>query len=281
MKPKTILDLQKLKEQTEKIVMLTAYDASFARVASLAGVDILLVGDSLGQVIQGLETTIAVEVEAMAYHTKCVARGNKGSFLLVDLPFMSYSTPEIAFESARVLMQAGAQMLKLEGGAWLAPIVSLLTERGVPICAHLGLQPQSVHILGNYRVQGKDEHAAKRIMEEAALLESVGAQLLVLECIPAPLAKKITASLSIPVIGIGAGLDCDGQVLVLQDMLGLNEKPAKFVRNFMKGSGSIDQAIVAYVKAVKDLEFPSSAETYGEIKQNESANNYSRTKELA
>ncbi|MCL4115628.1 UNVERIFIED_CONTAM: hypothetical protein GTU68_056379 [Idotea baltica] len=243
--------------------MLTCYDAIFAHTASKAGVEILLVGDSLGMVLQGNDSTVPVSIEDMAYHTQCVSRGNKGALVLGDLPFMSYATASQALESAAMLMQAGAHMIKMEGGQWLAESVSLLAERGIPSCVHLGLTPQSVNVLGGYKVQGRQEAQAQKILNDALALESAGAALIVLECIPSDLAARITQALSIPVIGIGAGPETDGQVLVLHDMLGLGftEKPLKFVYNFMQDASSISTAIEAYVSAVKSSRFP--AEEHG------------------
>lgn len=255
----TISSLQKMKQQGEKITMLTVYDAVFSHLISDLGVDVLLVGDSLGTTVQGHDSTVPVQLKHLVYHTECVRRGMNKAFLLSDLPFMSYATVEQALKSASKVMQAGANMVKLEGGMWLVPIVQALTDRGIPVCGHLGLTPQSVNKIGGYRVQGRSSKEAQQLIEEAVALEQAGAQLLVLECVPRTLAKEITYCLSIPVIGIGAGPDCDGQVLVLHDMLGITPGVAfKFTKNFMAESpSSIAGAIKAYKNAVKNGDFPA------------------------
>ena len=248
----------------EKITMLTAYDATFAAMADAAGVDCLLVGDSVGMVCQGLPSTVAVTLDTMRYHTESVARGlarsHGAAWLIADLPFGSYQeSREQALRSATVLMQAGAQMVKLEGGGWTTDTVRFLVERGIPVCAHLGLTPQTVHALGGYRVQGRDEETAERLRREARALQDAGAAMLVLEMVPAALAAEVTAQLqSCATIGIGAGRATAGQVLVLHDMLGINlGKMPKFVRNFLDGEArTIAQALTAYVRAVKDGSFP-------------------------
>jgi 3-methyl-2-oxobutanoate hydroxymethyltransferase len=256
-KPVTLPRLREMHAQGEKIAMMTCYDATFARVLDDAGVDCLLVGDSLGMVLQGQAGTIPVTLEEMAYHTRCVARGNCAGRLIGDLPFGSYqASHEQALRSASVLMQAGAQMVKLEGGGWTTETVRFLTERGIPVCGHLGLTPQSVQALGGWRVQGRDEQAAAVLKADARALADAGAAMLVLELVPAPLAAAITKELPIPVIGIGAGPACSGQVLVLHDALGLHEKPARFVRDFMQGSENIAHAVRRFVEAVKDGSFP-------------------------
>jgi len=265
-KPITINVLQSMKQQHEKIAMLTSYDASFAALSNQCGVEIVLVGDTLGHVIQGHNSTIPVSIDAMIYHTECVTKGvssgnkteSKEAFIIGDMPFMSYATPEQALENAAHLMQAGAKMVKVEGGTWLLETVSLLTERGIPVCAHLGLTPQSVHKLGGYKLQGNTPHTAEVILEDAIQLEKAGAQLLVLECTPATLAEEITGNVTIPTIGIGAGPYCDGQVMVIYDILGISTgKIPSFVKNFMDGKNSIQEAIIAYVDAVKAGEFPT------------------------
>lgn len=254
----TVPDLTALKARHEKITMLTCYDASFAALMDRCGVETLLVGDSLGMVSQGQNSTLPVTIADIAYHTACVARGNKSALLLADMPFGSYATPEAAFDNAVKLMQAGAQMVKIEGGSWLADTVHFLTERAVPVCAHLGLTPQSVHQLGGYKVQGKTLEGAEKLKADALTLQQAGASLLVLEAIPAALGREVTELLAIPTIGIGAGPECSGQVLVMHDMLGVfpGRKP-RFVKNFMDGQTSIDAAVSAYVTAVKDGSFPS------------------------
>jgi len=255
----TVPSLAVLKNQGEKIAMLTCYDASFASLMDRCGVDILLVGDSLGMVCQGQQSTLPVTTAEVAYHTASVARGNQRCLLVADMPFGSYATPESAMQNAVQLIQAGAQMVKLEGGAWLAPTIHFLTERAIPVCAHLGLTPQSVHQMGGYKVQGKTGAAADQLKEDALAVQNAGASILVLEAIPRDLAQQVTALLAIPTIGIGAGPDCSGQVLVMHDLLGVFPgKKARFVKNFMDGQTSIDAAVLAYVAAVKDLSFPAA-----------------------
>ena len=255
----TVATLKKMKADGEKIASLTAYDASFAAVLDAAGVDVILVGDSLGMVIHGRETTVPVTVEDMIYHSRCVARGCQRALLMVDMPFMSYSTPGQALETARRLMQeGGAQMVKLEGGAREVETVARLAEQGVPVCAHIGLQPQLIHKLGGYRVQGREPQQATQMLEEAVALQDAGADVLLLECVPEILAAEITANLSIPTIGIGASPKCDGQVLVLHDILGITPGHVpRFTRNFLQGSQSIQDAVGNYVFAVKRGHFPA------------------------
>ncbi len=254
----TLHTLSSMKKTGEKFAVLTAYDACFSHVVSTAGTEVILVGDSLGMVLQGNDSTLPVTVEEMAYHTQAVARGNQGSLIMADLPFMSYSTPEQAMDSSAALMQAGANMVKLEGGAWLADTVSMLAERGVPVCVHLGLTPQTVNKLGGYRVQGRDSETAQQMINDAVLLQDAGASVILLECVPTILAKEITLAVDIPVIGIGAGADTDAQVLVLHDMLGITPgRSPKFVKNFMPGNDSIEAAVSQYVKEVKEGSFPA------------------------
>lgn len=256
----TLTTLQSLKQNGEKIAMLTAYDATFAQACSQAGAEVLLVGDSLGMVLQGHDSTLPVTIDEMAYHTASVKRGNNGALIISDLPFMAYSTSEQTLLNSARLMQAGAHMVKLEGAGWLAEPIRLLAERGVPVCAHLGLTPQAVNILGGYKVQGRQETQARQMRADAMALEQAGAAMLLLECVPSELASEIAQAVKIPVIGIGAGPGTDGQVLVLHDMLGLSlsGRVAKFVRNFMEGQSSIQGALNAYVKAVKDGSFPAA-----------------------
>lgn len=256
----TLHRLREMHAAGEKIAMLTCYDSAFARVLDDAGVDSLLVGDSLGTVLQGRPTTLAVSIDEMAYHTGCVVRGNRSAWVIADMPFGSYQqSVEAAMRNATLLMQQGAHMVKLEGGGWTAPIVRFLVDRGVPVCAHLGFTPQSVHALGGYRVQGRDEAAAATLRRHAAELAASGAELLVLEMVPAALARDLTKSLPIPVIGIGAGVGCSGQVLVLHDILGLTGGELKFVRNFLDGADGIESAVRNYVADVKGGRFPDDA----------------------
>jgi len=260
----TLTQLQKFKASGEKITCLTAYDASFAYLIEQAGVDIVLIGDSLGMVIQGHSSTLPVTMDDMVYHCQHVHRGTESSFLIGDMPFMSYATPDLALQSAARLMREGqVQMVKLEGGAWLVETVNLLTERGIPVCAHLGLTPQSVHKLGGYKVQGRNTTTAEQLKKDALALQSAGASLLILECVPRELAAAVTASLEIPVIGIGAGNQCNGQVLVLYDILGITRgKSPSFSRNFLQNSPSIKAAIESFVQAVKSGEFPNESESF-------------------
>ena len=256
-KPITITKLLSMHTEGEKIAMLTAYDSTMSALLNRCGVETILIGDSLGNVVQGHSSTTPVTVEQVAYHTECVARANSHAFIIADLPFASYGDPVQALDSAAQLMRAGADMVKLEGGDWQIEIIQYLVERSVPVCAHLGLLPQSVHVLGGYKVQGKSKDAATLMREQALACQEAGAQMLVLEAIPSSLGKQITESLAIPTIGIGAGPDCSGQVLVLQDMLGISPgKPPKFVKNFVDGHASIEAAIKAYVREVKTGEFP-------------------------
>ena len=255
---RTVPGLAAMARTGEKIAMLTCYDASFAALLDRAGVDAMLVGDSLGMVIGGHASTLPVTLEEMVYHTRCVAMGAKAALVIADLSFGSYqASPQQAYGNAARLMAAGAQMVKLEGGAWLAPTIEFLVARGIPVCGHLGLQPQSVHRLGGYKVQGKTEESARELRDDARRLAAAGVALVVLEMMPAALATELTAELSVPTIGIGAGPGCSGQVLVLYDMLGIYPgKPMRFVRNFMTGSDDIEAAVTAFVQAVKSASFP-------------------------
>jgi 3-methyl-2-oxobutanoate hydroxymethyltransferase len=258
----TISTLDRMKAEGEKFVCITAYDATFARLVSEAGAETILVGDSLGMVLQGHDSTIPVTVDDMAYHTECVTRARPDSLVIADMPFMSYTTPEQTMVNATALMQAGAQMVKMEGGTWLSDSISMLVERGIPVCAHLGLTPQSVNAFGGYRVQGRTPKEAKSILADAVEIQDAGASLLVLECVPAHLAADISAKLDIPVIGIGAGAGTDAQVLVLHDMLGLSSHTPRFVENFMAGQASIQDALRAFVEAVKSGAYPREEHTY-------------------
>lgn len=254
----TISRLQSMREMNEKITVLTCYDACFAAVMDDCGIDVLLIGDSLGNVIQGHQTTLPVMLDDMLYHLRCVQRGAQRAFLLADMPFASYLTPEQACSQAAELMRAGAHMVKLEGGVWLIETVRFMVERGIPVCAHIGLQPQSVHALGGFKVQGKNQTDAARIKADALALQAAGVKLLVLEAIPATLAADITAALHIPTIGIGAGIDCSGQVLVMHDLLGLSKSVPKFAKDFMQGQSSIAAAINTYITEVKAGLFPGA-----------------------
>jgi 3-methyl-2-oxobutanoate hydroxymethyltransferase len=259
-KPLTLHRLREMHRAGEKIAMLACYDALFARVLDEAGVDALLVGDSLGMVLQGHPTTLPVSIDEIAYHTRCVARGNRSAWLVADMPFGSYQVSvDVAVANAVMLMRAGAQMVKLEGGGWPVPAIRALTERGIPVCGHLGFTPQSVHRLGGYRVQGRIGEAAATLRQQAKEIIAAGASMLVLEMVPSALAREMTAELPIPVIGIGAGPGCSGQVLVLHDLLGLTDKPPRFVRNFMEGTDSITKAFDVYVRDVKAGKFPDDA----------------------
>lgn len=260
----TIKTLRQFKQHGERFACLTAYDYCSAHVANQAGVEVLLVGDSLGMVIQGHDNSLPVTLEDIAYHIGCVRRGNSGAMIMADLPFMSYYSAAASLENAAVLMREGAQMVKLEGGAWLAETTRLLVERGIPVCAHMGLTPQSINHLGGYSVQGRDPKQAQAIIDEALLLQQAGACVLLIECVPLQLGKALTAALAIPVIGIGAGADTDGQILVWHDLLGIYPgKTAKFVKNYLAGNrDGIQGAVAQYVKEVKSGKFPAKQHCY-------------------
>lgn len=253
----TIQTLQKLKLERQKFAVVAAYDASFSTLLAEAGVDVILVGDSLGMTVQGHNTTVPVTIDDVCYHTHAVKRGNDTSLIIGDLPFMIYSSPQDALLNSTKLMQAGAHMVKLEGGRWLAEAIKALSDCGIPVCAHLGLTPQSVNKLGGYKVQGRDADSAQAMIEDAMALEAAGADLMVLECVPSVLAKRISEQLSIPVIGIGAGSDTDAQVLVIYDMLGISTKSPKFSKNYLQYNPSIPAALADYVDEVKRGAFPS------------------------
>jgi 3-methyl-2-oxobutanoate hydroxymethyltransferase len=260
----TISTLDRMKAAGEKIAVITSYDASFTRLIESAGMDVILVGDSLGMVIQGHESTLPVTVADMVYHTANVMRVSEHCMVIADMPFMSHGTPSQALDTAgRLMKEGGAHMVKIEGGSPQLETVRHLTDRAVPVCGHLGLTPQSIHQLGAYRVQGRGEQAAERILKDAVALQDAGAQMLVLECVPALLAEEITRALDVPVIGIGAGVETDGQVLVLFDMLGITpHRPPSFVRDFLAEVGSVPEALSAYVDAVKSRAFPAPQHTF-------------------
>lgn len=259
----SISTLHDFKSRREPFAVCTAYDATFAYEASAAGIEVLLVGDSLGMVLQGHDSTLPVTIDEMAYHTRCVARGNQGALIMADMPFMTYGTLTNCLDNAMKLMQAGAHMVKLEGGAWLEESINSLAQQGVPVCAHLGLTPQSVNKLGGYKVQGKTEQQADQVLQDALRLEQAGADIILVECIPTRLGKRLAEKLSVPVIGIGAGPHTDAQVLVMHDLLGLGKgKRPKFVKNFMQGSESIQAALQAYYNAVKSRQFPGEEHSF-------------------
>ncbi|WP_260259894.1 3-methyl-2-oxobutanoate hydroxymethyltransferase [Vibrio intestinalis] len=262
MKKISINDLMKWKQEGRKFATSTAYDASFAQLFEDQGMPVLLVGDSLGMVLQGETSTLPVTVDDIAYHTRCVRAGSPNCLLMADMPFMSYATPEQACESAGKLMQAGANMVKIEGGDWLVDTVKMLTERAVPVCAHLGLTPQSVNIFGGFKVQGRDQEKADRMVRDALALQEAGAQIVLLECVPAELAARITEVLDVPVIGIGTGNVTDGQILVMHDMFGIsaNYMP-KFSKNFLAETGDMRKAVAKYIQDVESGAFPDEAHT--------------------
>lgn len=261
---KSLTDLNNMKREGDKIACLTAYDATFAALLESAGVDVILVGDSLGMVIQGHDSTLPVTMDHVIYHLQCVMRASESALVIGDMPFMSYATVDQAItNAARLMQEGGAQMVKLEGGTTQGEIVYALASRGIPVCAHLGLQPQAVHKIGGYRVQGRGEEAAAMMMQQSNSLANAGADLLLLECVPASLARTISESVDIPVIGIGAGADCDGQILVLQDAIGLTSGHVpKFVRDFSMQDNHPAAAVRAYVEAVKDGSFPEDAHCF-------------------
>ena len=261
----TVPKLRQMKADGERIVSLTAYDASFARLMDACGVDVVLVGDSLGMVVQGHKSTLPVTVADIVYHSACVSRGLRSALLVADMPFQSCATPLRALESAvPMLAEGGARMVQIEGAGPMLETSEFLTARDIPVCAHLGLTPQSVLKLGGYKVQGREQAAAARLLSDAAAVAEAGAELLVLECVPSALAAEVTASLQIPTIGIGAGPGCDGQILVMHDMLGINSghRRPRFVRNFLEGNDSIAAAVQAYAKAVRDGSFPGPEHGY-------------------
>lgn len=261
-KPVTILQLQQLKQRGEKFATLALYDAHMAAMAVRAGVEVVLVGDSLGMTVLGFDSTLPVTMEHMIYHVEAVKRGNQSSLIIGDMPFMTYATEEQALQNAARLMQAGAQMVKLEGGKWLCPTLTRLAQCGIPVCGHIGLTPQSVYKLGGFKVQGRSQQQAQILLEDAQALAAAGADLLVLECVPSGLAQQITQTLSIPVIGIGAGIHTDAQVLVVNDILGLTEQPPKFSKNFLAEAGTIFGAMQQYVQDVKQGVFPSESHSF-------------------
>lgn len=255
-KPISVRTLKRMKAEKEPFVCVALYDAPMSAMAQKTGIELLLVGDSLGMTVLGYDSTVPVTMEQMIYHVEAVRRGNNKSLIMGDMPFMSYATVDLAIANATRIMQAGAHMVKMEGGAWLADTVKLLSDRGIPVCAHLGLTPQSVNKFGGYRVQGRSDDEAQQILEDAKALDAAGADLLVLECVPSALAKEITAAVSMPTIGIGAGRDTDAQVLVINDILGLTEKPPKFSKNFLTETASIPGALQKYAEDTRSGRFP-------------------------
>jgi len=259
----TVKTIREMKSKGEKIVSLTAYDSSFARIVDEQGVDVILVGDSLGMVMQGHDSTVPVSVDDIIYHSKAVEPQTKRALVMADLPFMSYTNPDQAIGNAARLMQEGlAHIVKLEGGEAQLDTVRHMTRHGVPVCAHIGLTPQTVHKLGGYRVQGREGDVAKQMLSDALALQDAGADAVVLECVPVDLAQQLTEELEIPTIGIGAGRTCDGQVLVLQDMIGISSLAPKFSLNFLKEGRNIPEAIKAYVDAVRDISFPTDDQCF-------------------
>nr|MBV6628478.1 3-methyl-2-oxobutanoate hydroxymethyltransferase [Oceanococcus sp. HetDA_MAG_MS8] len=265
-RPLTLQDFRRMHDSGEKIACLTAYDASFARLVDGAGVEIVLVGDSLGMVVHGQGTTVSVRTQDIVYHSRAVSAGLSRAFLMADMPFLSFATRDQAISSAQALMQeGGAKMVKLEGGAIQADIVEFLTQRGVPVCGHLGLQPQLIHKLGGFKVQGRDDALAAQMREDARVLEQAGADMLLIECVPSGLAGSITEAAGVPVIGIGAGPDVDAQILVMHDVLGVSRgRVPRFVKNFLSGRDDVEEAFRAYVQAVKSGEFPAPEHGFGD-----------------
>ena len=259
----TTTNLLKMKQEGQRITAITAYDASFAKLFDDEGAHVLLIGDSLGMVLQGGQDTLAVSVDEMVYHTRCVARGASNALIIADMPFMSYATPEQTYQTAARLMAAGARMVKMEGGDWLCDSIRHLTRNGVPVCGHLGLTPQSVHVFGGFKVQGRDEYQAQEIYRQALCLQEAGIQLLVLECVPVALAERITKALRIPVIGIGAGPATDGQILVMHDAFGITSGYVpKFTKNFLAETGDMHAAIRLYVQQVSEGTFPGPEHSF-------------------
>lgn len=263
MKKITISKLQNMKKEQQKITALTAYDASFAKLFDQQGIEVILIGDSLGMVLQGQDDTLSVTIDDIVYHTKCVRKGAERCFVVADMPFMTYANPEQACENAAKLMRAGASMVKVEGGEWLLETIETLVARSVPVCGHLGLTPQSVHVLGGFKIQGRENSQAEEMLKAAVALEKSGIQMLVLECVPSGLAAMISDTLNIPVIGIGAGVDTDGQILVMHDMFGIsaNYMP-KFSKNYLNTSETIQGAVTNYINEVKNKSFPSSEHSF-------------------
>lgn len=263
MKKVTTSSIQRMKQQGEKITAITAYDASFAQLFDNHGMEVILIGDSLGMVLQGHSDTLPVTVEDIAYHTRSVRAGASNALIIADMPFMSYSTPEQTYQNAGILMQAGASMVKLEGGEWLVETIKGLAERGVPVCGHIGLTPQSVHVFGGFKVQGRETSQADELVQQAIALEQAGVQCIVVECVPTSVGQRITAAVTVPVIGIGAGPETDGQILVMHDMLGIsaNYMP-KFSKNYLAETGDINKAVALYIEEVKEGLFPSAEHSF-------------------